>query len=62
MYYEEKNVNHFYMYRFWLYKETVFATFKPIDQYELNQEIKNKGIEILTDKEVKMIGEHFVTA
>lgn len=47
---------------FWSYKETVFATFKPIDQYELNQEIKNKGIEILTDKEMKMIGEHFVTA
>ncbi|MFD6506808.1 biotin transporter BioY [Bacillus sp. NPDC060175] len=47
---------------FWSYKETVFASFKPIDQYELNQELKNKNIEILTHKEMKMIGEHFVTA
>ncbi|MBE7118734.1 biotin transporter BioY [Bacillus cereus] len=47
---------------FWSYKETVFATFKPINQYELSQELKNKSIEVLTDKEMKMIGEHFVTA
>lgn len=40
----------------------VFATFKPIDRYELNKELKNKSIETLTDKEIKMIGEHFVTA
>ena len=38
------------------------ATFKPIDRYELNKELKNKSIETLTDKEMKMIGEHFVTA
>lgn len=44
------------------YKEEVFATFKPIDRYELNKELKNKSIETLTDKEMKMIGEHFVTA
>ncbi len=43
-------------------KEEVFATFKPIDRYELNKELKNKSIETLTDKEMKMIGEHFVTA
>ena len=43
-------------------KRTVFATFKPIDRYELNKELKNKSIETLTDKEMKMIGEHFVTA
>ncbi|MBK5473316.1 MULTISPECIES: biotin transporter BioY [Bacillus] len=47
---------------FWPYKEEVFATFKPIDRYELNKELKNKSIETLTDKEMKMIGEHFVTA
>lgn len=47
---------------FWPYKEEVFATFKPIDRYELNKELKNKSIESLTDKEMKMIGEHFVTA
>ncbi|MBJ7995347.1 biotin transporter BioY [Bacillus cereus] len=58
MHYEEKNINHFSMYRFWI----VFATFKPIDRYELNKELKNKSIETLTDKEMKMIGEHFVTA
>lgn len=46
---------------FWPYKEAVFATFKPIDRYELNKELKNKSIETLTDKEMKMIGEHFVT-
>nr|WP_275900874.1 biotin transporter BioY [Bacillus mycoides] len=46
---------------FWPYKEEVFATFKPIDRYELNKELKNKSIETLTDKEMKMIGEHFVT-
>jgi hypothetical protein len=44
------------------YKEEVFATFKPIDRYELNKELKNKSIETLTHKEMKMIGEHFVTA
>ncbi|HDR7615594.1 TPA: biotin transporter BioY [Bacillus mycoides] len=58
MHYEEKNINHFSMYRFWI----VLATFKPIDRYELNKELKNKSIETLTDKEMKMIGEHFVTA
>ncbi|ETT76674.1 putative transcriptional regulator [Bacillus mycoides FSL H7-687] len=47
---------------FWPYKAEVFATFKPIDRYELNKELKNKSIETLTDKEMKMIGEHFVTA
>ncbi|MBM6647487.1 biotin transporter BioY [Bacillus sp. RIT 809] len=47
---------------FWSYKEEVFATFKPIDRYELNKELKNKSIETLTHKEKKMIGEHFVTA
>ena len=47
---------------FWSYKEEVFATFKPIDRYELNKELKNKSIETLTDKEMKMVGEHFVTA
>ncbi|EEM00285.1 Transcriptional regulator, Bla/Mec [Bacillus mycoides DSM 2048] len=58
VHYEEKNINHFSMYRFWI----VLATFKPIDRYELNKELKNKSIETLTDKEMKMIGEHFVTA
>lgn len=46
--YEKKTVNQFSMYRFilfWSYKEEVFATFKPIDQYELNKELKNKSIE-----------------
>ncbi|MGE7882376.1 biotin transporter BioY [Bacillus sp. NPDC094077] len=47
---------------FWSYKEIVFATFKPINQYELNKELKNKSIETLTDKEMKKVGEHFVTA
>ena len=64
MHYEEKNINHFSMYRFWIVLaiKEVFATFKPIDRYELNKELKNKSIETLTDKEMKMIGEHFVTA
>ncbi|EPC8407439.1 biotin transporter BioY [Bacillus thuringiensis] len=43
------------------YKEEVFATFKPIDQYELNKELKNKSIENLTHNEMKKVGEHFVT-
>ncbi len=30
---------------FWSYKEAVFATFKSIDRYELNKELKNKSIE-----------------
>lgn len=47
---------------FWSYKEAVFATFKPINQYELNKELKNKSIENLTYKEMKKVGEHFVTA
>jgi hypothetical protein len=47
---------------FWSYKEAVFATFKSIDQYELNKELKNKSIETLTHKEMKQVGEHFVTA
>ncbi|EJV88363.1 biotin transporter BioY [Bacillus mycoides] len=47
---------------FWSYKEEVFATFKPIDRYELNKELKNKSIETLTHKEKKNVGEHFVTA
>ncbi|MED0964985.1 biotin transporter BioY [Bacillus paramycoides] len=47
---------------FWSYKETVFAAFKSIDQYELNKELKNKSIEALTHKEMKKVGEHFVTA
>ena len=46
---------------FWSYKEEVFATFKPIDQYELNKELKNKSIENLTHNEMKNVGEHFVT-
>lgn len=46
---------------FWSYKEEVFATFKPIDQYELNKELKNKSIENLTHNEMKKVGEHFVT-
>ncbi|HDR6214118.1 MULTISPECIES: hypothetical protein [Bacillus] len=46
---------------FWSYKEEVFATFKPIDQYELNTELKNKSIENLTHNEMKKVGEHFVT-
>ncbi|MBJ8094231.1 MULTISPECIES: hypothetical protein [Bacillus cereus group] len=46
---------------FWSYKEEVFATFKPIDRYELNKELKNKSIETLTHKEKKKVGEHFVT-
>ncbi|MFF1991122.1 biotin transporter BioY [Bacillus mycoides] len=47
---------------FWSYKEEVFASFKPIDRYELNKELKNKSIETLTHKEKKNVGEHFVTA
>ncbi|WP_144596671.1 biotin transporter BioY [Bacillus cereus] len=46
---------------FWSYKEEVLATFKPIDQYELNKELKNKSIENLTHNEMKKVGEHFVT-
>ncbi|WP_436865377.1 biotin transporter BioY [Bacillus fungorum] len=46
---------------FWSYKEEVFASFKPIDQYELNKELKNKSIETLTHNEMKKVGEHFVT-
>ncbi|PQZ59698.1 MULTISPECIES: biotin transporter BioY [Bacillus] len=49
-------------YLFGSYKETAFATFKPIDQYELNQKTKNKSIETLTHKEMKKVGECFVTA
>ncbi|WIL50093.1 biotin transporter BioY [Bacillus bombysepticus] len=45
----------------WSYKEEVFATFKPIDQYELNKELKNNSIENLTHNEMKKVGEHFVT-
>ncbi|MGE6591183.1 biotin transporter BioY [Bacillus mycoides] len=47
---------------FWSYKEEVFASFKLIDRYELNKELKNKSIETLTHKEKKNVGEHFVTA
>ncbi|WP_342719714.1 biotin transporter BioY [Bacillus paramycoides] len=43
------------------YKEQVFAAFKPIDQYGLNKELKNKSIETLTYNEMKKVGEHFVT-
>lgn len=46
---------------FWSYKEEVFAGYKPIDQYGLNKELKNKGIEVLTHNEMKKVGEHFVT-
>ncbi|MGN5648190.1 biotin transporter BioY [Bacillus sp. Brlt_9] len=46
---------------FWSYKETVFASFKSIDQYELKEEVKNKSIETLTHNEMKKVGEHFVT-
>ncbi|MED2792657.1 biotin transporter BioY [Bacillus wiedmannii] len=46
---------------FWSYKEEVFASFKPIDQYGLNSELKNKSIETLTHNEMKKVGEHFVT-
>lgn len=46
---------------FWSYKEEVFASFKPIDQYGLNNELKNKSIETLTHNEMKKVGEHFVT-
>ena len=46
---------------FWLYKEEVFASYKPIDQYGLNKELKNKSIETLTHNEMKKVGEHFVT-
>ena len=50
------------MYRFglfWSYKEEVFASYKPIDQYGLNKELKNKSIEVLTHNEMKKVGEHF---
>ncbi|MDP7990969.1 biotin transporter BioY [Bacillus sp. MHSD_36] len=46
---------------FWSYKQQVFAAFKPIDQYGLNEELKNKSIETLTHNEMKKVGEHFVT-
>lgn len=46
---------------FWSYKEEVFASYKPIDQYGLNKELKNKSIETLTHNEMKKVGEHFVT-
>ncbi|HFJ9450274.1 MULTISPECIES: biotin transporter BioY [Bacillus cereus group] len=46
---------------FWSYKEEVFAGYKPIDQYGLNKELKNKSIEVLTHNEMKKVGEHFVT-
>lgn len=46
---------------FWSYKEEVFASFKPIDQYGLNNELKNKSIETLNHNEMKKVGEHFVT-
>ncbi|MGE6537199.1 biotin transporter BioY [Bacillus luti] len=46
---------------FWSYKEEVFASYKPIDQYGLNKELKNKSIEILNHNEMKKVGEHFVT-
>ncbi|HGH7172989.1 TPA: biotin transporter BioY [Bacillus wiedmannii] len=45
---------------FWSYKEEVFASFKLIDQYGLNKELKNKSIETLTQNEMKKVGEHFV--
>ncbi|PHD24727.1 biotin transporter BioY [Bacillus wiedmannii] len=43
------------------YKEEVFASYKPIDQYGLNKGLQNKSIEILTHNEMKKVGEHFVT-
>ncbi|MGR5941299.1 biotin transporter BioY [Bacillus pacificus] len=43
----------------WSYKEEVFASYKPIDQYGLNKELKNKSIEVLTHNEMKKVGEHF---
>ncbi|MGF9765231.1 biotin transporter BioY [Bacillus albus] len=46
---------------FWSYKGEVFASYKPIDQYGLNKELKNKSIETLTHNEMKKVGEHFVT-
>lgn len=46
---------------FWSYKEEVFASFKPIDPYGLNNKLKNKSIETLTHNEMKKVGEHFVT-
>ncbi|PRT22796.1 biotin transporter BioY [Bacillus wiedmannii] len=46
---------------FWSYKEEVFASFKPINQYGLNNELKNKSIETLTHNEMKKVGKHFVT-
>ncbi len=47
---------------FWSYKKIVFVTFKPIDHYQLDQELKNKSIETLTHREMKKVGEYFVTA
>ncbi|MEQ3593333.1 biotin transporter BioY [Bacillus albus] len=46
---------------FWSYKEAVFASYKPIDQYGLNKGLQNKSIETLTHNEMKKVGEHFVT-
>ncbi|MGG0300492.1 biotin transporter BioY [Bacillus albus] len=46
---------------FWSYKEEVFASYKPINQYELNKGLQNKSIETLTHNEMKKVGEHFVT-
>ncbi|HDR7792283.1 TPA: biotin transporter BioY [Bacillus luti] len=46
---------------FWSYKEEVFASYKLIDQYGLNKELKNKSIENLTHNEMKKVGEYFVT-
>ncbi|WP_242252447.1 biotin transporter BioY [Bacillus cereus group sp. BfR-BA-01379] len=46
---------------FWSYKEEVFASYKTINQYELNKGLQNKSIETLTHNEMKKVGEHFVT-
>jgi len=46
---------------FWSYKEAVFASYKPIDQYGLNKGLQNKSIGTLTHNEMKKVGEHFVT-
>ncbi|HDR4421878.1 TPA: biotin transporter BioY [Bacillus cereus] len=46
---------------FWSYKEAVFASYKPIDQYGLNKGLQNKSIETLTHNEMKKVGEHFVS-
>lgn len=45
---------------FWSYKEEVFASYKPIDQYGLNKGLQNESIETLTHNEMKKVGEHFV--